>query len=72
MYLRCLTIDAPAYWFKLLPWDDLWYNTTYQSNSQMIPPPKISRYVMESSHNPVVTTAFRKYDETLSQLRTNL
>ncbi|KAH0673099.1 hypothetical protein KY284_024186 [Solanum tuberosum] len=80
MYLRCFTTDAPTDWFKLLPWAELWYNTAYQSSSQMTsfevvygrPPPTISRYVMDGSHNPAVTAAFRKRDETLSQLRTNL
>ena len=79
MYLRCFSADSPTDWFKLLPWIELWYNTTYQSSSQMtpfevvyvIPPLTVSRYVMDGSHNPF-TVAFRKPDETLSPLRTNI
>lgn len=80
MYLRFFTADSPADWFKLLPWAELWYNTAYQSSSQMTPfevfygrpPLTISRYVMDGSHNPVVAAAFIQRDETLSQLPTNL
>ena len=52
MYLRCYTQENPKDWFRLLPWANYWYNTSFQSAIGMTlykvvfgrEPPQILRY----------------------------
>lgn len=80
MYLRCFIADSPTLWFKLLPWAEFWYNTSFQHSSKMTPfevvygrpPPTITRFIADSSHNQAVVENFRQRDETLAILKDNL
>lgn len=37
MYLRSYCHEDPKKWLQLLPWAELWYNTSYQSSIKMSP-----------------------------------
>ena len=36
-YIRCYVDDVPATWVSMLPWDEFWYNTSYQTSAGMAP-----------------------------------
>lgn len=71
---------APNTWFPLLPWAELWYNTSFQTSAKMTPfevvygrpPPTISRFVIDGTTTQAITESFRQRDETLGILKANL
>ncbi|KAM0014322.1 putative nucleotidyltransferase, Ribonuclease H [Helianthus debilis subsp. tardiflorus] len=80
MYLRCYVADYPQKWLQFLPWAEFWYNTSYQTSSQMTPfeilygrkPPTITRYLRDSTANPALEAQFLERDTILTLLKTNL
>lgn len=80
MHLRCFTTDSPTSWFKIHPWAEFWYNTSFQTSSKLTPfeviygrsPPTISRFIVDSSTNQAVIDTFKERDETLAILKANL
>lgn len=65
-YLCCFVSDRPTQWSHLLPWAELWYNTTFHSSTGMSPfkatfgrdPPSLVGY-------EAGTTPIRELDEQL-------
>lgn len=56
-YLRSLVHDDPRCWIQLLPWAELWFNSTYNQSIGMSPfhalygrdPPAMQGYLLGSS-----------------------
>ncbi|KAM0019502.1 putative nucleotidyltransferase, Ribonuclease H [Helianthus debilis subsp. tardiflorus] len=79
-YLRCFVTDCPKQWLKFLPWAEFWYNTSFQTASQMTPfevlygrqPPTIPRYIRDSTGNPLIESELLQRDEALALLKRNL
>jgi len=80
MYLRCYTQQNPKEWYKLLPWANYWYNTTFQSVIGMTPykavfaqdPPPIIKYEPQPADNPMVQHQLQDRDRLLGELKNNL
>ncbi|KAJ0940339.1 putative nucleotidyltransferase, Ribonuclease H [Helianthus annuus] len=80
MYLRCFVADNPNKWVHFLPWAEFWYNTSYQTSSQMTPfevlygrkPPSLTRYVRDSTTDTTLEEQFLERDQVLSLLKINL
>ncbi|KAI3742688.1 hypothetical protein L1987_60381 [Smallanthus sonchifolius] len=80
MYLRCYVADYPHKWLHFLPWAEFWYNTSYQTSSQMTPfeilygrkPPTLTRYLRDSTTNTTLEEQFLERDNVLTLLKTNL
>ena len=66
MYLWCFVSKHPKQWVELLPWAELWYNTSYQSSIQRTPfsvvygrdPPSLSTYYANEDDPPAVLALF--------------
>ncbi|KAM0065899.1 putative nucleotidyltransferase, Ribonuclease H [Helianthus debilis subsp. tardiflorus] len=80
MYLRCYVADHPQKWLQFLPWAEFWYNTSYQTSSQMTPfevlygrkPPSLTRYLRGSTPNVTLEEQLVERDNVLTLLKTNL
>ncbi|KAL4384927.1 hypothetical protein GQ457_15G020150 [Hibiscus cannabinus] len=80
MYLRCYVVDYPKKWLQFLPWAEYWYNTSYQSFSQMTPfevlygrpPPSFSLYIHDSTGNSMVATYMQQRGEIHSVFHVSL
>lgn len=80
MYLRCYVADHPEKWLQFLPWAEFWYNTSYQTSSQMTPfeilygrpPPNLTRYLRGSVTDVSLEDQFLERDVVLTLLKTNL
>ncbi|KAI3686136.1 hypothetical protein L1987_79809 [Smallanthus sonchifolius] len=80
MYLRCYVTDYPHKRLHFLPWAEFWYNTSYQTSSQMTPfeilygrkPPTLTRYLRDSTTNTTLEEQFLERDNVLTLLKTNL
>jgi len=80
MYLRTTVFDNPRCWLKLLPWAELWYNTSHHSSLGMSPfqvlygrePPKLPLYTSEDSTLDAVSADLQQRNEILMQVRENL
>ena len=79
-YLRCFCNEQPKKWDKLIPWAELWYNTTfhastkttpYQSVFGRIPPPLLS-YGWKKSPNNDVEVMLKERDLAINALKRNL
>ncbi|CAL1375333.1 unnamed protein product [Linum trigynum] len=79
-YLRCFAHQQPRRWLALLPWAELWYNSTYHRAIQMTPlealygrpPPSMVRYQSGTSLVDAVDRWPGARDEALEQLKANL
>ncbi|KAF5767039.1 putative nucleotidyltransferase, Ribonuclease H [Helianthus annuus] len=80
MYLRCYVADHLTKWLQFLPWAEFWYNTSYQTSSQMTPfeilygrkPPSITRYLRDSTTEPALAAQLEERDGILTRLKVNL
>ncbi|CAL1360997.1 unnamed protein product [Linum trigynum] len=72
-YLRCFAHQQPRSWLAMLPWEELWYTTTYNRSIQMTPfealygcaPPTLVRYQSGSSSVDAVDRWLAVRDEVL-------
>ncbi|CAL1403011.1 unnamed protein product [Linum trigynum] len=79
-YLRCFAHQQPRWWLALLPWAELWYNSTYHRAIQTTPfealygrlPPSLVRYQSGTSQVDTVDRWLETRDEALEQLKANL
>lgn len=77
MYLRCFCHEDPKTWLKLLPWAELWYNTSYHSSIQTTPfnvlygrdPPGITHYNPGDSNIDAVDMNLQVREEALSNIK---
>lgn len=80
MYLRATIHDNPRHWLKIIPWAELWYNTSYHSSLGMSPfqvsygrePPSLPFHVPENSNMDVVTEDLQQRYKMLIQVKKNL
>lgn len=79
-YLRETITDNPRDWMELLPWAELWYNTSFHhslgmSSFQVVygrPPPEIINYKLGDSCIESVDVLLQKRDQLLRELRSKL
>lgn len=79
-YLRCFCNEQPKKWDKLIPWAELWYNTTFHASTKINhfqtvsgrPPPPILSYSMKKSPNNEVEKMLKERDLALNALKENL
>lgn len=79
-YLRATITDNPKDWMELLPWAELWYNTSFHHSLEMSPfqvvygrpPPEIIKYKVGDSCVESVDVLLQKRDQLLRELRSNL
>ncbi|KAJ0568387.1 putative nucleotidyltransferase, Ribonuclease H [Helianthus annuus] len=80
MYLRCYVMDRPKDWFKFQQWAEYWYNTLFQTTTQMTPfeivygrkPPNLTRYVKDSTSSSLEDSQLLDRDMVLNTLKRNL
>jgi len=80
MYLHCFVYDNPKMWLKLLPWAKFWFNTSYHLSTGMTPfkinygrdPPKIHKYIVDSTNSPNLQDLLQQRDVALCKLKANL
>ena len=80
MYLRCFTYENPRAWYKLLPWAEFWYNTSFHHSTGMTPfkavygrdPPHIIKYTRSSQDLPSVQELLLERDVTINRLKLHL
>ncbi|KAA0053431.1 hypothetical protein IC582_016346 [Cucumis melo] len=69
-YLRCFCSERPREWILWLPWDEYWYNTTYQKALDMSPfqvvygrkPPTLLSYGERKTSDSSVDEQLRERD----------
>ena len=79
-YLRCFCNEQLRKWYKLIPWAELWYNTTFHASTKVTPfqtvysrsPPPLLSYDFKRSLTNEVETMLKERDSTLSALKKNL
>ncbi|TYK14862.1 transposon Tf2-1 polyprotein isoform X1 [Cucumis melo var. makuwa] len=79
-YLRCFCSERPREWILWLPWDEYWYNTTYQKALDMSPfqvvygrkPPTLLSYGERKTSDSSVDEQLRERDVALDALREHL
>jgi hypothetical protein len=80
MYLRCFTFDTPKMWYKVLPWEEYWYNTALQTSTGMTPfkalygrdPPSLTRYNYNATDPIPVQEQLTERDTLLARLKSQL
>lgn len=78
--LRCYVAEVPSQWVAMLPWAELWYNTSYQTPASMTPfqalygrePRTVYRYILGISASELVESYLLQRDEVLHILKNNL
>ena len=79
-YLRCFCNEQPKKWDKLIPWAELWYNTTFHASTKTTPyqsvfgrtPPPLLSYGWKQSPNNDVEVMLKERDLALNALKENL
>lgn len=79
-YLRCFAGDHPRTWYKLLPWAEWHYNTTFHFSIRMSPyqavygrpPPTLLDYMANTSSVDMVNTLLHDRTQALHLLKENL
>lgn len=79
-YLRCFVAGSPHTWVSILPWEDFWYNTSFQTSAGMTPfqalcgraPPTVDSYLLGSTTNELVEQFMLRRVEVLALLKHNL
>ena len=79
-YLRCFCNEQPKKWDKLIPWAELWYNTTFHASTKTTPyqsvfgrtPPPLLSYGWKQSPNNDVEVMLKERDLALNALEENL
>lgn len=79
-YLHAVVHNNPRSWSKLLPWPELWYNTSFHHSIGMTPfqalygriPPEVVDYCLGNSNVEAVDTLLQERDRLLAELKINL
>ncbi|CAL1369565.1 unnamed protein product [Linum trigynum] len=79
-YLRCFAHQQPRKWLAMLPWAELWYNSTYHRTIQTtpfealygMPPPSLVLYQSGASPVDAVDRWLGARNKALEQLKNNL
>jgi hypothetical protein len=79
-YLRCFVSDKQAQWFKWLPLEEWWYNTSFHTATKMTPfmalygyhPPSITSSLKEKSKVQAVEDHIENQQQVLQILKDNL
>jgi hypothetical protein len=79
-YLRCFVSDKQTQWFKWLPLEERWYNTSFHTATKMTPfmalygyhPPSITSYLKEKSKVQAVEDHIEHQQQVLQILKDNL
>lgn len=81
MYLRSTVQENPKSWIDLLPWVEMWYNTSYHHSLDTLPfqvlygrsPPMLALYTLgDSLVKAVVDQGLRKRQCVIKELREQL
>lgn len=80
MYLRSYCHDNPSQWLKLLPWAELWYNSSFHSSLGLTPfkvlygkeASEIPHYKEGESSAQAVDEILHLREETLEKIKKNL
>jgi len=80
MYLRCFTFENPEEWYKLLPWAEFWYNSSFHHNTDITPfkvvygrePLPLIKYTFNNQDPPSVQEQLMQRDAAISRLKVNL
>lgn len=80
MYLRSFCSDSPRKWLELLPWAELWYNSSHHSSTGMTPfkalygceANEVPTYKSEQSAAELVDQNLQIREEILQRLKLNL
>ncbi|WVZ18389.1 hypothetical protein V8G54_005711 [Vigna mungo] len=80
MYLRSFTYENPKMWYKLLPWAEFWYNSSFHHSTGMTPfkavygrdPPQLIKYTVSNKDPPSVQEKLIERDATLNRLKAHL
>ena len=79
-YMRCFCNEQPHKWDKLIPWAELWYNTTFHASTKTTPfqavygrpPPPLLSYGHKKTPNNEVEALLKERDLALSALKEHL
>ena len=79
-YLRCFCNEQPHKWDKFIPWEELWYITTFHASTKTTtfqaiygrPPPPLLSYGHKKTANNEVETLLQERDLALSALKEHL
>jgi len=79
-YLRCFCNEQPKKWDRLIPWAELWYNTTFHASTKMTPfqavyrrpPPPLLSYGYKKTPNNEVDTLLKERDLAINALKEHL
>jgi len=80
MYLRCFTFENPKDWYKLLPWAEFWYNSSFHHSTGITPfkvvyghdPPTLIKYSLNLEDPPTIQEQLLQRDNILHKLKLNL